>query len=145
MQAKTYTEKLRNPNWQRRRLEILQRDNFTCQLCLDTETELHVHHCYYTPGCEVWEYEDSALICYCKHCHAVVEHLKKESLDPIIIAKKSVCEDFISIYGIYKDFDGSKGLFIGVYYPSGEFEVKAIVSPGGSTDIANLIQLSEKL
>lgn len=38
-----YLEKLKDPRWQKRRLEIFQRDEFTCQVCFDTESTLHVH------------------------------------------------------------------------------------------------------
>lgn len=30
-----YSQKLLDPRWQRKRLEILQRDDFTCQVCSD--------------------------------------------------------------------------------------------------------------
>lgn len=43
-----YIEKLRDPRWQKKRLQILERDGFACQSCYDTETTLHVHHCTYT-------------------------------------------------------------------------------------------------
>lgn len=42
-----YAEMLKEPRWQKRKTEILSRDNFTCQLCGDTENTLHVHHKYY--------------------------------------------------------------------------------------------------
>lgn len=65
----TYAEQLRHPNWQRRRLEILERDGFECQLCFDTETQLHVHHKRYFKGRKAWEYEDEYLITVCENCH----------------------------------------------------------------------------
>ncbi len=68
----TYTEKLRSPKWQRKRLEILQRDHFTCQLCSDTETELQVHHKQYSPGKEPWDYENELLVTVCRQCHSYV-------------------------------------------------------------------------
>lgn len=73
---KTYSEKLKDPRWQKKRLEVLQRDNFTCQLCGDAETELHVHHHSYVKGRQPWEYELTNVVTYCKHCHRVVEELK---------------------------------------------------------------------
>jgi len=51
----TYSEKLKDPRWQKKRLEILSRDKFTCQLCSDKETELHIHHNEYFPGKKPWE------------------------------------------------------------------------------------------
>lgn len=64
-----YGERLRHPLWQRRRHEIMARDNYTCQLCMDTETELHVHHKKYITGLDPWEYEDQYLITLCSNCH----------------------------------------------------------------------------
>lgn len=72
----TYSEKLRDPRWQKKRLEILKRDNFTCQKCCDDEFELHVHHSYYRKGKNPWEYENDSLLTVCKYCHSIIEHLK---------------------------------------------------------------------
>jgi 5-methylcytosine-specific restriction endonuclease McrA len=35
---RTYGDKLKDPRWQKRRLEIFKRDEWTCQQCGDTET-----------------------------------------------------------------------------------------------------------
>jgi hypothetical protein len=51
------------------RLEILQRDEFTCQHCGDDRTTLNVHHRYYLPGHNPWEYPASALLTLCQPCH----------------------------------------------------------------------------
>ena len=66
---KTYSEKLKDPRWQRKRLEIMNRDNFTCHICGDTRTTLHVHHRMYARGCDPWEYPDNHLITLCEKCH----------------------------------------------------------------------------
>lgn len=65
-----YSEQLKSPKWQKRRLEILNRDKFTCQICGSTEKTLHVHHTIYIPGRNIWEYEDDQLITLCEDCHA---------------------------------------------------------------------------
>lgn len=62
-----YSDKLKSPKWQKKRLEVLSRDSFTCKCCGDQETELHVHHLKYTK-----EPYDAPLIdlqTLCKHCH----------------------------------------------------------------------------
>ena len=68
-EKKTYSEKLKDPRWQKKRLKILERDEFTCQECADSESTLHVHHRYYIRGAEPWEYPDEALQTLCEHCH----------------------------------------------------------------------------
>lgn len=66
---KTYSEKLRDPRWQKKRLEILDRDNWTCQNCGDEKSTLHVHHLDYEKGLEPWDYEDEYLQTLCETCH----------------------------------------------------------------------------
>lgn len=58
-----------DPRWQRRRLEIMQRDGFKCRLCGDDKETLNVHHLYYLPGQKKWEYDDAALVTLCRSCH----------------------------------------------------------------------------
>lgn len=67
----TYSEKLLDPRWQRRRLEILSRDDFTCRHCESKTRTLHVHHRYYITGREPWEYPDVALETLCTDCHGM--------------------------------------------------------------------------
>ena len=64
-----YSEKLKDPRWQKKRLEILERDEFTCQLCFDSESTLMVHHKVYDKTKEPWEYENSELVTLCQSCH----------------------------------------------------------------------------
>jgi glutaredoxin len=73
--SKTYAEKLKDPRWQKKRLEILQRDNFTCQHCKDTKTELHIHHEKYKG--DPWDAPNETLYSLCKYCHRVEEAMKK--------------------------------------------------------------------
>lgn len=67
---KTYSEKLKDPRWQKKRLEILNRDDWKCQKCFRKDTQLHVHHLYYVSRREPWEYPDFALQSICKDCHS---------------------------------------------------------------------------
>lgn len=70
----TYQEKLKDPRWQKKRLEILNRDNWTCKCCGDQETTLHVHHRKYSDG-DPWDTEDNDLFTLCELCHQA-EHDK---------------------------------------------------------------------
>jgi|SRR5450759_5112281 len=64
-----YSEKLRDPRWQKARLLVLERDGWACQLCFNTEATLHVHHKYYQPNVEPWDYPSEALVTLCEVCH----------------------------------------------------------------------------
>lgn len=77
-----YSDQLKSPKWQKKRLEILKRDKFMCKLCGDDETELHVHHLEYNGM--IWEVPNDKLITYCKHCHEVIERYKKEYENEIV-------------------------------------------------------------
>ena len=74
---KTYSEKLKDSRWLKKRRTILERDNFTCQSCGDTEKVMHVHHEYYDSKAEPWEYPDKALVTLCDPCHQVEETNRK--------------------------------------------------------------------
>lgn len=74
MAKQIYSEKLKHPKWQMRRLEIMKRDKATCQICGDKETELHIHHLKYTG--EPWDAPNQDLQTVCKCCHNSIEQLK---------------------------------------------------------------------
>ncbi len=64
-----YWEKLKDPRWQRKRLEILERDGFSCQECFDVDSTLNVHHKYYVKGREPWDYPGVCYVTFCDNCH----------------------------------------------------------------------------
>lgn len=66
----TYSEKLKTPNWQRKRLSIFERDNWRCVKCQSVQRELQVHHLDYIDGIEPWDYPNDMLITLCVDCHA---------------------------------------------------------------------------
>lgn len=78
---KTYTQKLKDPRWQKKRLIILERDEFTCLLCGDDSEELHVHHTRYVG--EPWECPNEHLQTLCKTCHSIVSNLKNSEIQYI--------------------------------------------------------------
>jgi hypothetical protein len=67
--AKTYWEKLQDPQWQRKRLEVMKEAGFRCQCCGNDEETLNVHHKEYFKSYEPWEYDNSQLAVLCKSCH----------------------------------------------------------------------------
>lgn len=85
---KTYSEKLKDPRWQKKRLEILERDKFSCQTCKDDKTELHIHHKKY--GHEnPWDNENEDLITCCKHCHKLLSDLQTDNINISEIIRKN--------------------------------------------------------
>lgn len=69
---KSYWQKLKDPKWQKKRLEIMQRDEFTCQACFEKDKTLNVHHRLYRKGKSPWEYDDCDLVTLCEDCHSKV-------------------------------------------------------------------------
>lgn len=64
-----YSELLKHPMWQKRRLEIMNIAEFKCQMCLVGNSTLHVHHLSYKRGNKPWEYPDENFACLCEKCH----------------------------------------------------------------------------
>lgn len=64
-----YSELLRHPFWQKKRLLILARDKFTCLQCFDTLSNLQIHHDYYEPNTMPWDYPDECFETLCGLCH----------------------------------------------------------------------------
>ena len=60
----------KDPRWQKKRLEILQRDGWKCLACGDSESTLHVHHLSYSGP--PWAVENDQLQTLCDDCHAAL-------------------------------------------------------------------------
>ncbi len=72
--SSAYSQLLQDRRWQRKRLEIFQRDRWRCQAdeCPElgrNDIPLHVHHLRYLAGCLPWDYPDELLASYCQTCH----------------------------------------------------------------------------
>jgi len=113
-----YKEQISHPKWQKKRLEILERDEFKCRYCNNSNSSLHVHHLVYHKNKKIWEYENNLLITYCKDCHNRWHNIKEninsylavdldkleeiatllDSVNYITPKKIRVISDFILIY-----------------------------------------------
>lgn len=100
----TYRQHLRHRNWQRKRLEIFERDGWRCTRCADIDeaVELHVHHLKYYRGRFPWEYTNEELTTLCDVCHRIVHgflsHNGEIPLNPSvsgIVVSCDVVDDFI--------------------------------------------------
>jgi 5-methylcytosine-specific restriction endonuclease McrA len=67
-----YKEDLQHPQWQKKRLEIMERDGWKCCLCKCESKQLHVHHTYYDNEIALWEYDNESLVTVCYNCHKVI-------------------------------------------------------------------------
>lgn len=81
--AKTYYEKLKDPRWQKKRLEVLERDEWTCKICKSVENTLNVHHKKYAKSGNPWDVELVDLETYCESCHEKYETNKKKILNAL--------------------------------------------------------------
>lgn len=78
----TYLESLKDPRWQKKRLEIFERDQWTCRECMSSDDTLHVHHILYESSLP-WETSDKFLITLCEKCHEDEEKMKGLDFYPI--------------------------------------------------------------
>lgn len=88
-----YGDKLKDPRWQRKRLEILQRDNFTCERCKSTTKTLNVHHVAYINNYQPWDYPSFYYMTLCDECHQK-EHTEREELEKQLIETMRSCHIF---------------------------------------------------
>lgn len=106
MNKTPYQRKLANPLWQKKRLEIFERDKFTCKSCYGTESELHVHHRYYLTNVDPWDYPDDCYMTLCYQCHITEESELKENAQYLLqMLKESGC-DSISLLQLGNFFKG---------------------------------------
>lgn len=85
----TYSEKLRDPRWQKKRLEIFQRDAFKCLSCGAEDKPLSVHHVVYRK-INPWEYPDYLYQTLCEDCHEERGQLTDKVVDALRIAIKDI-------------------------------------------------------
>ncbi len=81
MSVVPYRELLKDPRWQKKRLEVMNAANWKCQTCGDSESTLHAHHPKYQSGKMPWEYDD--ILCLCETCH---EKIHDKGRDFVIYA-----------------------------------------------------------
>ena len=93
----SYQEQLRHPKWQKKRLEILERDMWTCKTCGDTEATLTVHHKSYRKDdgkfVDVWDYNNNDLVTMCINCHSEEEIALKSLQKTSFIQLRDSCQD----------------------------------------------------
>ncbi|MFH1066798.1 MAG: hypothetical protein V1746_02720 [bacterium] len=73
----TYQEMLKDSRWLLKRGHILESRHRKCQKCNKSESEvpLTIHHGYYQPKTEPWNYEDDTLWAFCWPCHVQAQQI----------------------------------------------------------------------
>lgn len=66
-------DEYKHPKWQEMRLKVMERDGFRCNICIDKEAPLHVHHKKYPKNKKIWEVHPDDLETLCESCHKDVE------------------------------------------------------------------------
>jgi hypothetical protein len=84
MSKLTYAQQLAHPNWQRRRLHMLETAGWACTVCGSATETLHVHHRQYFKGRMAWEYTDVELQVICAACHKTA-HALDDDLKALLV------------------------------------------------------------
>lgn len=120
---KNYKEQMKDPRWQKKRLEVFDHDKWSCQGCGDTTTTLAVHHIQYFKGRQPWEYNTDELITLCERCHSATHN---GTLAP----NREIVVYFAG--KIYQDDDWRNELFKGESIPTldGPLEISHVPKVG---------------
>jgi len=85
----TYSQKLRDPRWQKKRLSIFERDGWRCKFCNATDKNLQVHHIVYKKS-DPWDYPDYLYQTLCEDCHLVRQELTDTIISAVRISIKEI-------------------------------------------------------
>lgn len=76
MSNNSFWAQYRDPRWQRKRLEVMEEDDFKCACCGSQDKSLNVHHITYPKGRPIWE--AIGLVTLCEDCHRIQHHVIDE-------------------------------------------------------------------
>lgn len=79
-QKSKFTDAYKDTRWQKKRMAILERDEYKCRWCFaeGDGVTLEIHHAYYTPNAKPWEYPDEHLISLCSDCHKEMRETQRK-------------------------------------------------------------------
>jgi hypothetical protein len=113
-----FFEKYKHPNWQKKRLEVMEAANFECQHCGEKNETLNVHHLSYKKGRDPWEYDKAELMCLCEGCHESMHEMEDRLKDALHKYK-------VMFYGCQHSVEGLIG-YVTAKTQLGPFRIKAI-------------------
>jgi 5-methylcytosine-specific restriction endonuclease McrA len=85
----SYSQKLRDPRWQKKRLHILERDDWSCLICKSTTKNLQVHHVTYIKE-DPWNYPDDHYQTLCDECHQFRQYIIDNAANAFKLALKDL-------------------------------------------------------
>lgn len=88
-----YAKKLRDPRWQKKRLELFRAASFRCECCGKDNEELCVHHVNYLKGRDPWDYPDENFQVLAKSCHEHRGQLIEKACSAMRIKLKHIPTD----------------------------------------------------
>ena len=94
------------------RLQVFERDKWTCRTCDATDKTLHVHHVFYRPGREPWDYPIWAFLTLCADCHEPAHEAQRAGVQYLIeaLARRQIPDDFLLDLALIFDLEGSREL-----------------------------------
>ena len=98
----TYSEQIKHPKWQKKRLEILERDEFRCTNCDSKDDTLHVHHYLYKKDRKIWEYNNKYLTTLCDECHSNW-HTINDKIKEILCVDTTTLNEFYDIFNLIRN------------------------------------------
>lgn len=145
-----YAERLKDPRWQRRRLEILQRSDFSCEACEAKDKTLHVHHKLYRKGAMPWEYDNHELQALCEDCHqeehclrdeisAALAHMDHAALTTLLGYARALVIGFDS-EAVLPIRDGEFASGVGAYYGIGYRGVIELMGKDQSIHVDDVVR-----
>jgi hypothetical protein len=128
-----YSDLLKHPKWQKKRLEILEQHNFQCKECGDSESTLHVHHGYYEKDKDPWDYPDYSLHCLCENCHEEIQ------------GRQDVIKKLIGSFGTSMDLDRIEGYMMGIIILNNNDQFTAVLSTDQAEGIGDFLHIDSNV
>lgn len=135
----TYIEQLRHPEWQKRRLHMLEAAGWACGRCEAKDKTLNVHHKRYVKGRQAWEYQDHELEVLCEPCHKA-DHAGVDLLQEVLLRlphyERTRIAYLIAASALFGEMDEvlhmfdedaswyAAGEIVGTFHNSGEWGLK---------------------
>jgi len=132
MAKMSYAEKLRDPRWQRKRLEALESANWECDHCEESQKTLSVHHKFYVNGREPWDYSIRQLEVLCDDCHREAGDFQRNALSLFAFLSRQEMEHLTGCAKYFIAAQGGNGMRL-----ESPEEVDAVASLGSYSSNAH--------